>query len=151
MESICGAYCSNCGYGKNNNCNGCIVTKGCPFGKQCFVAKYILTGGKENYENFKKQLMDEINELNIPGMPKIKELNPLNGTFVNLSYPMPNGECVRLLDDNEIYLGNQVECEFNDGEIIRCFGILANMNFILISEYGPNGDNPELIMYKKRY
>ena len=84
-------------------------------------------------------------------MPKIKELNPLNGTFVNLSYPMPNGECVRLLDDNEIYLGNQVECEFNDGEIIRCFGILANMNFILISEYGPNGDNPELIMYKKRY
>ena len=128
-----------------------MITKGCPFGKQCFVAKYILTGGKENYENFKKQLMDEINELNIPGMPKIKDLNPLNGTFVNLSYLMPNGEFVRLLDDNEIYLGNQVECEFNDGEIIRCFGILANMNFILISEYGPNGDNPELIMYKKRY
>ena len=150
MESVCGADCNNCGYGKNNNCKGCIITKGCPFGKQCFVAKYILTGGKENYENFKKKLIDEINELNIPGMPKIKELNPLNGTFVNLSYPMPNGECVKLLDDNEIYLGNQVECEFNDGGIIRCFGILANMNFILISEYGANGDNPELIIYKKR-
>ena len=53
MESICGADCSNCGYGKNNNCKGCRITKGCPFGKQCFVAKYILTGGKENYENFK--------------------------------------------------------------------------------------------------
>ena len=150
MESICGADCSNCGYGKNNKCKGCRITKGCPFGKQCFVAKYILTGGKENYENFKKQLIDEINELNIPGMPKIKDLNPLNGTFVNLSYPMPNGEFVRLLDDNEIYLGNQVECEFNNDSIIRCFGILANMNFILISEYGVNGDNPELIIYKKR-
>ena len=127
-----------------------MITKGCPFGKQCFVAKYILTGGKENYEIFKKQLIDEINDLNIQGMPRIKELNPLNGVFVNLSYPIPNGEYVKLLDDNEIYLGNQVECEFNDGEIIRCFGIIANMNFILISEYGINGDNPELIIYKKR-
>ena len=150
MESICGIDCSKCGYGKNNNCKGCKLTHGCPFGKQCFVAKYLLTGGRENYEIFKNQLIDEINELNIPGMPKIKELNPLNGAFVNLSYPMPNGKYVKLLDDNEIYLGNQVECEFNDGEIIRCFGILANMNFILISEYGPNGDNPELIIYKKR-
>ena len=150
MESICGANCNGCGYGENNNCKGCKATNGCPFGKQCFVAKYILTGGKENYELFKKELIDEINNLNISGMPRIKDLNPLNGSFVNLSYPMPNGEYVKILDDNEIYLGNQVKSEFNDGEIIRCFGILANMNFILISEYGPNGDNPELIIYKKR-
>ena len=150
MESICGADCSNCGYGKNNNCKGCMVTKGCPFGKQCFVAKYILTGGKGNYEIFKNQLVNEINNLNIIGMPKIEDLNPLNGSFVNLSYPMPNGECVKLLNDSEIYLGNQVENEFNDGSTIRCFGILANMDFILISEYGPNGDNPEIVVYKKR-
>ena len=150
MESLCGADCSNCGYGKNNACKGCKATGGCPFGKQCFVAKYILTGGKENYEAFKLQLIDEINSISVPGMPKIKDLNPLNGSFVNLAYPMPNGECVKLLNDNDIYLGSQVECEFNDGEIIRCFGILANMSFILISEYGPNGDNPELIVYKKR-
>lgn len=150
MESICGADCSNCGYGKNNNCKGCMKTKGCPFGKQCFVAKYIITGGMKNYEIFKNQLITEINELNIPGMPKIKELKPLNGAFVNLRYPIPNGEYVRLLNDNEIYLGNQVECEFNDDSIIRCFGILANMEFILISEYGLNGDNPEIIIYKKR-
>ena len=82
--------------------------------------------------------------------PKIDDLNPLNGLFVNLSYPMPNGESFKLLYDDDIYLGNQVESEFNDGEIIRCFGILANMDFILISEYGVNGDNPELILYKKR-
>ena len=150
MEAICGADCNNCGFGKNNNCKGCKATSGCPFGKQCFIAKYILTGGKEKYEAFKLQLINEINSLDIPGMPKINDLNPLNGCFVNLSYPMPNGENIKLLDNNDIYLGNQVESEFNDGEIIRCFGILANMNFILVSEYGANGDNPEIIIYKKR-
>ena len=142
--------CDGCGYGKLKQCKGCKNTNGCPFGTQCFVAKYILTGGKENYEAFKKELVNEINDLNIPGMPKISDLNPLVGSFVNISYQLPNGENVEFLNDNEIYLGNQVESEFNDGEIIRCFGILANTNFILVSEYGPNGDNPELIIYKKR-
>ena len=150
MKSLCGADCDNCGYGKSNNCKGCVATKGCPFGKQCFIAKYILTGGMENYEIFKSRLINEINDLHIEGMPKIDSLNPLNGSFVNLAYPMPNGKSVKLLDDNDFYLGNQVECEFNDGEIIRCFGIVANMNFILVSEYGANGDNPELILYKRR-
>ena len=150
MESICGADCENCGFGKSNNCKGCKNTGGCPFGKQCFVAKYILTGGKGNFEQFKKQLVDEINDLKVSGMPKINDLNPLNGCFVNLSYPLPNGESIKLLDNNEIYLGNQVECEFNDGEHVRCFGVLANMNFIMVSEYGPNGDSPEIIVYKKR-
>lgn len=150
MKSLCGADCDNCEYGKNNGCKGCVETQGCPFGTQCFVAKYILTGGKESYEQFKNQLIDEINEIDIPGMPKIDTLTPLNGSFVNLSYPMPNGQNVQLLKNDEVYLGNQVESEFNNGEIIRCFGILANLNFIIISEYGPNGDNPELILYKKR-
>ena len=150
MKSICGADCDNCGYGKSKGCKGCTNTNGCPFGKQCFVAKYILTGGKENYELFKNQLIDEINEIAISGMPKIKELVPLNGSFVNLSYTLPNGNSASFLENDEIYLGTQVESEFNDGNIIRCFGVLANMDFILISEYGPNGENPELIIYKKR-
>ena len=150
MKSICGADCNNCGFGKNNNCKGCSETNGCPFGKQCFIAKYILTGGKENYEAFKGQLIKEINNLNIPGMPQINELNPLNGAFVNLYFFLPNGQNIQFLNDNEIYLGNQVGSEFNNEELIRCFGILANMDFILICEYGPNGDNPELILYKKR-
>lgn len=150
MKSICGVDCNNCEYGKINNCKGCIQTNGCPFNKQCFIAKYILTGGIENYEIFKKQLIKEINDLNILGMPKIDDLNPLNGSFVNLSYVLPNGQNIQFLDNNDIYWGNQVESEFNNGEIIRCFGVLANMNFILISEYGPNGESPELIIYKKR-
>ena len=150
MESICGANCNNCGYGKKRGCGGCKKTAGCPFGRKCFVAQYILTGGKENYEQFKIQLMHEINQFHIPGMPTIEELNPLNGEFVNLTYTLPNGKQIQYLDDQDIYLGTQVECEFNDGENLRCFGIVANMDFILISEYGTNGDNPELIVYKKR-
>ena len=150
MESICGANCNNCEYGKNNNCKGCTKTNGCPFDKQCFIAKYILTGGIASYEQFKKELINEINSLNIEGMPKIDNLNPLNGSFVNLNYPLPNGREAQFLDDSEMYLGNQVESQFNDGEILRCFGVLANMSFILVCEYGPNGENPELIVYKKR-
>lgn len=150
MESACGINCNDCGYGKNNNCKGCIKSKGCPFGKQCFIKKYIEAGGKENYEIFKNQLIEEFNSLNISGMPKIKELFPLNGCFVNLEYPLSNGRTVKFLDNDEIYLGNQVECEFDEGQILRCFGLVANMDFMLVSEYGENGDNPEIILYKKR-
>lgn len=149
-KSMCGADCTNCGFGRDNNCKGCIASKGCPLGKQCFVYKYIKTGGKENYELFKKQLIDEINVLNIPGMPAVNELYAINGSYVNLAYPMPNGYEVKLLDDNEIYLCNQVECEFNDGESLKCFGIVVGMDFLLVAEYGENCMNPELVVFRKR-
>ena len=74
----------------------------------------------------------------------------LNGSFVNLAYPMPCGSDVKLLDDRDIYLGNQVECEFNDGELIKCFGLVAGMDFLLVSEYGANCTSPEIVVYKKR-
>lgn len=149
-KSICGADCNNCGYGKNNGCRGCAESNGCPFGKKCFIAQYINMGGVDSYNLFKNKLIEEFNSLNIPGMPKINELFPLNGAFVNLAYPMPNGNSVKLLDDKEIYLGNQVECEFNDGELIRCYGLVAGMDFLLVCEYGANCTDPEIIVYKKR-
>ena len=147
MESICGANCEECEL-YNKKCKGC--NNGCPFGKKCWIAKYIEIGGKDSFESLKKELINEFNSLNIDGMPKIEELYSLHGDYVNMEYPIPSGEKVKLLNDSEIYLGNQVECLFNDREAKKCFGILANMNFILISEYGPNGENPELILYKKR-
>lgn len=149
-KSICGADCDNCGYGKNNGCKGCFESNGCPFGKPCFVANYIKMGGVENFNLFKKQLISEFNELNIPGMPKINDLFPLNGAFVNLEYPMPNGKTVKFLDDKAIYLGNQVECEFNDGELVKCYGLVAGMDFLLVCEYGINCSDPEIVLYKKR-
>ena len=89
----------------------------------------------------------EINDLHIEGMPKLEKLNALVGSYVNLAYRLPNRNTVKFLDDNATYLGNQLECEFGGN---RCFGILANMDFILICTYEENGNNPELLIYKKR-
>lgn len=150
MNALCGADCQHCGYGQNNGCRGCEASNGCPFGKPCFIAGYIKAGGKDQFARLKSQLADELNALNIPGLPEIKQLYPINGAFVNLEYPLPGGQSVKLLNDKDIYLANQVECEFNDGEIIRWYGLVANMDFLLVSEYGPNGTDPELILFKKR-
>ena len=150
MESICGANCNDCDYYKNNKCKGCKETKGCPFGKKCWIAKYIEVGGKDSFEQLKKELINEFNSLNIDGMPKINDLYTLHGEYINLKYPLPNGEYVKFLNDNESYLGNQVECLFNDKEINKCFGIVANMRFLLVCEYEENGTNPEIVIYKER-
>ncbi len=99
------------------------------------------------FEQFKKQLIDEINDLHIEGMPKLEKLNALVGRYVNLAYPLPSGASVPFLDDGTTYLGSQLESEFG-GE--RCFGVLANMDFILICTYGAEGAEPELVLYKKR-
>ena len=99
------------------------------------------------FEEFKKQLIKEINDLNIEGMPKVEKLNVLVGSYVNLPYRLPSGINVKFLDDQTTYLGNQLESEIVDN---FCFGVLANMDFILVCTYEENGSNPELILYKKR-
>ena len=103
--------------------------------------------GAEAFEAFKKQLIDEINALHIEGMPKLETLNALVGGYINMEYPLPNGSRGKFLDDGATYLGNQLECEFGGG---RCFGIAANMDFILVCTYEENGKAPELVLYKKR-
>ena len=150
MKAVCGANCNECELFKNEKCKGCINSNGCPFGKKCWIAKYIEVGSIQHFNDFKKQLIDEFNSLNIDGMPKIEELYPLHGSFVNLEYPLPNGKNIKFLSDNEVYLGNQVECEFNDEIVKRCYGLIANMNFIMVCEYGENSSNPEILIYKKR-
>lgn len=59
-------------------------------------------------------------------------------------------KCVKLLDDNTVYLGNQVCCAFDDGDREKCFGLVAGMDFLLVAEYGENCADPELVVYKKR-
>ena len=150
MNAVCGADCSICELFKRDKCKGCTNTKCAPFGKKCWIAKYIQVGGKDSFQELKQQLIKEFNELGIDGMPKIDELYPLHGEYVNLEYPLPSGKKVAFLNDNEAYLGNQVECLFNDGEVKRCFGLVGNMNFLLVCEYGIDGANPEVIIYKHR-
>ena len=103
--------------------------------------------GEDQFDSFKKQLMDEFNALQIVGMPKVESLNALIGSFVNQEYRLPNGKVVKFLEDGATYLGNQLACEFDDS---RCFGLVANMDFLLVCTYEENGANPELVIYKKR-
>ena len=102
--------------------------------------------GAEAFEAFKQDLIDEINALNVAGMPSLTKLNALVGGYVNLEYTFPNGSTVKFLNDSATYLGNQLESETGD----RCFGIVANADFILICTYEQDGANPELVIYKKR-
>ena len=99
------------------------------------------------FDAFKQKLIAEINDLHIEGMPKLTRLNALVGSYVNLAYPLPSGASVKFLNDQTTYLGNQLEFEFGRE---RCFGVLANMDFILICTYEKDGANPELVLYKKR-
>ena len=109
--------------------------------------RYDELSDKGQFDEFKRKLMQEINDLHIEGLPKVEKLNALVGKYVNLEYRLPNGTKVKFLDDEKTYLGNQLEAEFG-GE--RCFGVIAGMDFILVATYEAGGENPELVVYKKR-
>ena len=109
--------------------------------------RYAELGGDENFKEFKEQLIRDFNDLHIEGMPEVKTLNFLVGGYINMEYSLPNGQKVKFLDDNTTYLANQLECEFGGN---RCFGIAGNMDFLLVCTYEENGENPELVIYKKR-
>ena len=102
---------------------------------------------RDRFEAFKAQLIREINALHIDGMPPLEHLNALVGRYVNLAYPLPSGRTAAFLDDNKTYLGNQLP---SDADETRCFGVLAGTDFLLVSAYGKDGADPELILYKKR-
>lgn len=109
--------------------------------------RYVELSDDGQFDQFKKQLIDEINDLHVEGMPKLESLNALVGSYVNLEYPLPNGMRVKFLNDGTTYLGNQLESGLGGD---RCFGVLANMDFILVCTYGCGGTDPELVLYKKR-
>lgn len=145
MRTYCGANCEDCP--SKENCKGCRETCGSPFGGCCVAAEYIKLGGLKAYQQFKQELLDEINTLLASqGIDAIDCLFELVGEYVNLEYPMPSGENVKLLNDKNIYLGAQIE--FADLGI--CYGVVADTDFILICSYSVNGSEPELIVYQKR-
>lgn len=93
----------------------------------------------------KKVFIEEVNALGIPGL-HIDNLYVLQGSFVNQSYNI-NGNDVKLLDDNAMYWGTQVISPLGTD---RCYGIACCEQYILVSEYGKDGADAELIMLKKR-
>ncbi|MBQ2712337.1 MAG: helix-turn-helix domain-containing protein [Clostridia bacterium] len=109
--------------------------------------KHTELGSEEAFEWLKKQLIKEFNDLHIEGMPEVTELSALIGAYVNLEYTLPNGQRIKYLDDGATYLGYQLESASGGG---RCFGLVANVDFLLVCTYGENGESPELVIYKKR-
>ena len=120
-------------------CGGCEKCNGHPFGGSCIAER------NKNFDELKKKLIDEVNALDLNGLV-IKELFLLNGAYVNLEYLLPNGTTVRFLNDNDVYLGNQIERANSE----RCYGVVANEDFILVCEYGCNGADPKIVLYKCR-
>ena len=144
-KNYCGANCDACP--SKAECRGCLATGGSPFGGRCVAAEYIKVGGPDSYRAFKALLTAEVNALlALEGLPAIDGLFELRGAFVNLAYPLPSGETVRLLDDTAVYLGAQIE--FADRGV--CYGVVADPAFLLLCSYSVNGSEPELIVYKKR-
>lgn len=56
------------------------------------LEKYDELSDNGEFEEFKQQLIKEINELHIDGLPKVEKLNALVGKYVNLEYTLPNGK-----------------------------------------------------------
>ena len=98
--------------------------------------RYEELGGGKKLAELKQQLMHELNDLQIEGMPKVEKLYALDGRSVNLSYRLPGGQTIRFLDDDATYFGNQLACEFG-GE--RCFGVVADTSFLLVATYEAEG------------
>lgn len=83
-----------------------------------------------------------------PGNPRPGPCRPQPAQrfFVNLEYTLPNGTAVKLLEDDKVYLGNQIE----QADSQRCYGIVGDESHILVCEYGCGGADPEILLYKKR-
>ena len=94
----------------------------------------------------KQTLIDEVNALGIGGMPEINNLFVLQGSYINMEYEV-NGNKVKLLDDNATYWCNQVECLDSPG---RCFGIACDERHIFVSDYGKDGVDAEIVIFKRR-
>ncbi|MBR6790559.1 MAG: helix-turn-helix domain-containing protein [Oscillospiraceae bacterium] len=108
--------------------------------------RYAALGGREGVDAFASELSEELSALRIEGMPPVKRLYPLKGSTVNHAYRLPDGSSVRFLNDDAVYLGIRLPCEFGPGH----FGIVAGMDFLLVYADYENAAAPELLLYRKR-
>ncbi len=142
MESICGIDCAACEW--RSGCKGCLETGGQPFGGKC-VAAECLRRGETALAQLKAALIAAFRALDIPEMEEVTDLNALRGSFINIPYTLPSGQAVKLWDDNQIYLGSQLHKRGSD----RCYGIAADETYLAVSEYGENGADAQLVVFKR--
>lgn len=140
-RGLCGADCSACPW--DDTCGGCGETDGKPFGVPCGVAQHCKNG---TLEQEKAAILAAVRGLNLPDMGEVTDLFALRGVFINLEYPLPGGGRAKFWDDDKIYLGAQVA----KGTGERCYGIAADGDYLLVSEYGPNGVDPVVVAFLRR-
>ena len=145
-KTICGCDCEEC-VGMDNGCKGCAEISG-----NCIVAVCCTDLGHENCEDcggvceLKDSLIAEFNSLGIKDMETVTQLNALSGGYINLEYPLPNGQTIKFLDESKIYLGNQIPKKDSN----RYYGLAGDKSFLLVCEYGENGSDAEIVVYKRR-
>lgn len=93
-----------------------------------------------------KELLKEFHALDIEELKEISRLNRLRGDFINLEYTFPSGQTAKLLEDDQWYWGAEV-CKKGSS---RCYGLAADESILLVCEYGENGSDADLILWKKR-
>ena len=152
MKNYCGLGCAQCP--AVESCPCCVSTGGKPFGGTCVLGECCKAQGCESPGScfsgncaVKEQLIKEFNDLHVPGMDRVTELNALPGSYINLEYTLESGQKIKFWEDGRVYLGNQL-CK-HDGSG-RCFGLTADENWLLVCEYGDNGSDPEIVVYKRR-
>lgn len=99
----------------------------------------------EMEHTMKEKLIEAFNALQIADLGEITDLNEGKGSYVNLDFPLPNGDTVKLWDDNKTYYINQVEKK--EGE--KCYGLTADEKHLLVCEYGVDGTDPEIVVFKR--
>lgn len=142
MMSICGADCTKCEL--KDTCQGCAETNGCPFGKECFIAK-CCQKGETVLGELKEKLIAAFNGLDIQDMEEVTDLYALVGSVINIEYTLPSGQPIKFWDDGKIYLGNQIHKQGSD----RCYGIVADEEYLMVSEYSGYGADAKIIVFKK--
>ncbi|MBQ8196181.1 MAG: DUF3795 domain-containing protein [Oscillospiraceae bacterium] len=147
--NFCGIDCKECEL--NTTCKGCKATGGHPYGGSCIAAECCRSFGRESCNGCteckaREQLICEINALGIEDMDEVTELNLLLGSYINSEYSLPGGQNVKLWDDNSVYFGNMLPKRGTE----RCYGIAADEKYLLVTEFGMNGADAEIVLLKRR-
>lgn len=153
MKALCGLDCAQCGAMDSGYCKGCGETNGHPFGGTCVLGvcceKNSCANCGKSFEApcaLREELIAQFNALGIEDMEEVTSLNALHGAYINLQYTLPGGQQIKLWDDDRVYLGNQIKKKNSE----RCYGLTADENYLLVCEYGENGSDAEIIVFRKR-
>lgn len=150
-KSICGLDCDKCEL--RGSCGGCTATEGRPFGGDCVIAEcskrdgcgscHAMCGGDCSAM---QRVLDEVNALGIAGMARLTALNAVRGAYMNCEYLFDGGHRAKLLDDDAIYWGALAPKAGTD----RMYGIAASERFLLVSETGADGSDPQIVAFIRR-